>query len=279
MLKDLLPENIFNVISKLKNQVLLTSTKEKIFVTNACIDYVLKRATEYSLYAFNNQLKQGFITAKGGIRIGVAGESVNSNNFVPTTIKNINSINIRIPHEIKDCSKKIFNHIFYKESGVKSTLIISPPGAGKTTLIRDISKKISETGENINVMIVDERFEIASVVNGEAMLDVGLFTDVVSGTNKQFAFSNGIRALKPDVIITDELMNREDVLACKTAINSGVRVIATVHADSHRSLMNKEDFKDLFKGLFFERYVIMDSKNGPGGVSQILDENFNPIYF
>ena len=129
------------------------------------------------------------------------------------------------------------------------------------------------------MLLVDERFEIASVLNGQAMLNVGCYTDIVSGAGKTFAFSNGIRALKPDVIITDELMNHEDVSACLRAINSGVKVIATVHAKSHIDLMNKYEFKELFKGVYFERFVILNSKNGPGNVSLILDENFKPIYF
>jgi len=301
MIKQLLPEIIikclerfnYNEISEIRirrnspviinyrgtNKVLVNNFNEKVFATSGIIEFVLKRATEYSLYAFNNQIKQGFITAKGGFRIGIAGESVNSDNFMPTTMKNINSLNIRIPHEVEGCSNNVFKSIYDKDCGIKSTLIISPPGAGKTTLIRDISRQLSNQEKVFNVFVVDERFEIASVVNGEAMLNVGCFSDIVSGANKNFAFNNGIRALKPDVIITDELISIEDVDACKNAINSGVKVLATVHAENHRDLMNKNVFKGLFEGKVFERYVIMNQRNGPGGITQILDESFKPIYF
>jgi len=262
-----------------RNEILTNSVKEKFVATSAMIESVLKKATEYSLYAFNHQMKQGFITAKGGIRIGVSGESVYSDNFLPTTITNISSINIRVPHEVIGCSKNVFKFVYNKDEGVKNTLIISPPGAGKTTFLRDIARNLSLQENILNVMIVDERFEIASVVNGEALLDVGAFSDIVSGSTKMFAFTNGIRALKPNVIITDELVGLDDVLACKRAMFSGVKVVASVHANDYHDLLNKHEFKDLFNGKTFERFIILTEKGGPGKVVQILNENLKSIYF
>ena len=253
---------------------------EKIYANNELFDFVLKKATENSLYAYNNQIKQGFITAIGGIRLGIAGESVNSDNFMPTTMKNINSINIRVPHEVKDCSNVAFKFIYNKDSGIKSTLIISPPGAGKTTLLRDVSRKISLVGESViyNTLLVDERFEIASTVNGCPLLDVGEYTDVVSGASKKFAFSNGIRALRPDVIITDELMGKEDVDACKKAVLAGVRVIATLHGDGINILRNKKEFCDVLTNKIFDRYIVLSNRNGVGTYEGVFDENLNCIY-
>lgn len=302
MIKSLLPENLIKAFNQInlnniyeirlrrncpavinylgKNMVLNNLSGEKIYVTNLMLEYVLKRATEYSLYAFNNQIKQGFITAKGGLRIGIAGESVNSDNFVPTTIKNINSINIRIPHEIVGCSMMAFKFIYNKESGLKNTLIIAPPGAGKTTFLRDIARNISHIQEKIyNTLLVDERFEISSTVNGECMLDVGEFTDIVSGATKMFAFTNAIRSMKPDVIITDELMGLEDADACKRAIKSGVKVIASVHANNYRELMERSEFKEIIHGKYFERIITLSNKNKPGVIETILDEGLNCIYF
>ena len=267
------------VVNVRGRNVKLRGQDSLIFVDNNLIDYVLKRATEYSIYAYNNQIRQGFITAKGGIRIGVAGESVSSDSFLPTTIKNIHSINIRIPHQVNDCARNIFKFIYTKEKGVKNTLIISAPGAGKTTYLRDISRLLSDNCNPImNCLVVDERFEIASVVNGEPMLDVGYFTDIVSGSNKQYAFTNGIRSLRPDVILTDELVGVQDYEACKVAIRSGVKVIATIHSNDIVELRQKEEIKSLLGGAYFERYVVLSSEN-VGECVAVYDQNFECIYF
>lgn len=299
MLGDLLPQNILNAIAGLKidnlqeirlrrngpivvcykgqNQLLL-SGQEKIFANSGMIEYILRRATENSLYAYTNEIRRGFITAKGGIRIGLAGESVGADNFMPSTIKNIHSLNIRIPHEVKNCSAKVFKFI-YQAGVVKNTLIISPPGAGKTTLLRDLARKISEEGPSTNVLLVDERYELAACENGESMLDVGEYTDVITGANKKYAFTSGIRALRPDVIITDELIDIEDANACKTAIRSGVKVLASIHANSHIDLLDKQEFKDLINGQYFERIVVLSNRRGVGTCEAIYDEKLKCIFF
>lgn len=257
-----------------------TEDKGRVVVTKEMIDFVLRVATENSLYAFNNQIKQGFITAKGGIRLGVAGENVASDTFLPKTLKDICAINIRIPHEIKNCSQIAFKFIYNRTTGLKNTLILSPPGAGKTTFLRDLACQISRNCEQIyNMFIVDERFEIASVVDGRAMLDIGDFADIVSGGNKKFAFENGIRALRPDVILTDELITEEDAFACESAIMSGVKVIATVHATSLNDLKQKQVFKKMIASRCFERFVVISNRLGAGTYDGIFDENGNCLYF
>ena len=266
-----------------KNELLLTGglgQGEKVFVNVQMIEKVLRRATENSLYAYNNQLKQGYITARGGVRIGVAGETVPSDNLLPITIKNVNSLNIRIPHEILGCSKNIFKFIYNNETGIKNTLIISPPGAGKTTILRDIACKLSTDVKTIyNVLIVDERFEIAACVDGEAMLNVGFNTDIISGSTKSFGFENGVRVLRPDVIITDELMNKDDSIACINAINSGVKVVASIHAKNHIEVLNKEMFSILIKERYFERIIILSNRLGPGTCEMVYDQDLKCIYF
>lgn len=264
------------------NRVLTTSgglNGEKIYANTQIIEYILKSATENSIYAYNNQIKQGFITAIGGIRIGVAGESVNSDNFMPTTLKNINSLNIRIPHEVKNCSSVVFKFIYTACGEIKNTLIISPPGAGKTTMLRDLARNFSCTDKIFNVMIVDERFELASVVNGEVMLDVGIYSDVVSGASKNFAFENAIRSLRPDIIITDELIGEDDFIACRKAMNAGVKIIASVHADDCVSLRSKPEYKEIIKGGGFERYIVLSNRYGVGSIEGVYDKDFKCIYF
>lgn len=302
MFSKLLPQSIYNNLKKYnfsniyeirmrrnkplvinyggRNLIVTDEKNENMLVTKQMIESVIKTATENSIYAYNYQIKQGFITAVGGVRLGIGGESVTSENFMPMTMKDICSINIRIPHEIIGCSNIAFKFIYSKESGIKNTLIISPPGAGKTTFLRDITRQISRINDKIySTLIVDERFEIASVVNGEPMLDIGDFADIVSGSNKEFAFSNGIRALRPDVIITDELVSKSDSTACENAIMSGVKVIASIHSSSISELKEKENFKEMIAKKVFERYIVLSNKNGPGTYQGIFDQDYNCIYF
>ena len=301
MLKDLLPTVLNDVIGRLdynkiteirlrrncpivinyfgKNVLLKTDYGDYYYSDKDMMEYILKRATEYSLYAFNHQIKQGFITARGGIRIGISGESVNSDNFLPKTIKDVYSMNIRIPHEVVGCANLAFKFI-YNGIDIKNTLIVSPPGAGKTTYLRDIARKLSEVENKIfNTLIVDERFEIASCVDGEPMLNVGKFTDIVSGASKLYAFTNAIRAMRPDVILTDELAGKDDVNACIEAMNSGVKVIASVHANDIYELKGKENFGKLVDKGLFQRIIIISNDGGPGHCKTIYDEMQNCIYY
>ena len=225
-----------------------------VFADKRLVEYILIRATESSLYCYNNQLKNCYITSAGGLRIGVCGEVVYDDNGVVKTIKNISSLNIRIPHEVPNCSKPIRK--FVMESGrINNCLIISPPCCGKTTFIRDIARIIGSSGKVLNALIVDERFEICAECNGESSLNVGLYTDCMSGVSKSTAFNEGVRSLRPDVIICDELAKKDDVEAIKVAINSGVSVIATAHSDSFSNFRRRPYFKELINERYIDYYL------------------------
>ena len=298
MLKEILPAEILNVVSlshkitqiteiRIRNgfpivvaekgrYFTLKNSGKIMYASLSLIDYILAKASEYSLYAFQNQIKQGFITCKGGIRIGLAGESVYEDGK-NKTLKNIQSINIRIPHEVKDCSITAM-HFIIQNRKIKNTLIISPPGAGKTTFLRDISRKFSELSDIINILIIDERFEIASQNGGIRMLNVGEYTDVLSGCDKTYGFREGVRTLKPDVIITDELVSKNDVESCVNAIRSGIKVIASAHGEDLNDLKNKTIFRELINENAFERFVILSSNNGPGTIECVMNEKFEYLY-
>ena len=253
----------------------LTGNKEKALIcSKEILNEVFKRACDNSVYAYANQIKKGFITTYGGVRIGLAGEGVYEKNYIKT-LKNINSLAIRLPHQIEGCSELIFEFLF--NINFLNTLIVSPPGAGKTTLIRDIIFELSKREYCYNVLIVDERGEIANCYDGNCVLNVGEFCDVLSNTTKEYAFECGIRSLKPDIIATDELNSLNDFEAVNYAKNCGVTVLASIHAKGIENLKEKKDFNIVLNNKTFERYVVLSSSNGPGTIEAIYDENLKLI--
>lgn len=237
---------------------------------------IVSKATERSLYAVNYQLKQGFLTLNDGIRIGLSGEIVQENNKVKT-IKNISSINIRVPHQVRNCSLNAFKYIVNEK--FYNTLIISPPGCGKTTFIRDIVYQLYKHRYCYNVLICDERYELCGMCNGQATMNLGEYCDVLSGGNKQYLFENGVRSMRPDIIVTDEIANMEDVDALEYLAACGVGIIASAHCESVEMLRQKPNFARLINNKIFNRYIVLDNSKGPGTYKGIYDENLNFIYY
>jgi stage III sporulation protein AA len=246
--------------------------REPIVADRRMIENVVLKAGEYSLYAYNDRLKNGFITMQGGIRIGVSGDIVTENGCVKT-IKNFSSLNIRIPHEINAKNavlEKILRPIF-------STLIISPPGCGKTTLLREVARALSNQKKILSTLIIDERSEIAAVHNCVPQLNVGSFTDVLNNADKAFGFSAAIRVMRPDVIITDELGGASDIAAVAAAINSGASVFASIHARNADGLKNNDGLKSILDARLFKRFVILSDRLGAGTVESVLDESLTEV--
>ena len=243
-----------------------------IFSDFGTCNKIMAKAAEYSLYSVNNQIVEGYVTVVGGVRIGLCGEIVRENNGVKT-IKNFSSLNVRIPHDIEGCSESVFAKIAVNGK-INNSLIISAPGKGKTTMLRDLARKISLC--NQNVLIVDERNEICSYSDGKPYFATGENCDVITFGNKEFAFSFGIRTMSPGVIITDELMSECDSEAVMLAAAGGVKVIASVHADDLSELKNKSYLKKLISSGLVGRYVFLSSEM-LGTVKCVYDGAFGRV--
>ena len=231
------------------------------------IENYLKAVCGYSVYSFQEQIKNGFITIKGGNRIGICGTAVITNNGI-TNIKNITSVNLRIANEFLDCSSEIFEKIKSSTNGV---LIVGPPKCGKTTLLRDLAKKFSTSfidGDFKKVVIADERSEIAAFFCGEPCFDVG-FSDVLNGFPKKEAFDMAIRCLSPDIIICDEIGTIEDAKNVNECLNAGVRIIASMHAGNIGELSSRPQAKKILKSGAFETIIFLDKLSSIIGIKNI----------
>lgn len=258
-----------------KNYALAGATSNYVLADDNLINSVIAKATQNSVYAVNDQIKQLYIAYKAGIRIGITGQVVATDSGVGT-VKHINSLNIRLPHEVKGFANIALNFIV-QNGKVASSLVVSSPGAGKTTLLRDICRGLGTNNNINNILLVDERQELAACVNGRPMLNVGLFTDIISGGTKQFAFLQGVRSLKPNVIVTDELANISDIAAARDAVNSGVAVIASVHAANAQQLINNPHFKSLLDDGIFTRIIVLSADN-PNRYVGIYDNKLHCLY-
>lgn len=209
-------------------------------------DEILSVVTDRSLYAITEKLVCGYLPLKGGLRAGIAGEGVLDGEKVKT-VKHITSLAIRIPHQVFG----IANFLEIDGNFRQNVLIVSPPAAGKTTLLREISRLLSDSGQT--VVILDERGEISGVCGGQFSLKVGENTDVLFGFPKKLAYDNALRALNPDYIITDELSGQSDVEGVLRAYYGGVKVIATLHGS------DTEVFHGVFSPLeeVFDRVILL----------------------
>lgn len=297
MLKSYIPENLYNAINNIPydslcelrlrsenavvvnilgdnyylcNDKLSKSLEDAVIVSLGTLQSIIQKISNNSMYTINDQLIEGYVTIAGGIRVGICGEVVSIDGKIKT-VKNISSINFRFPHLIKNCSLNIYPYIV-KNQQVKNTLIISPPGAGKTTYLRDLIYQLSSRENLLNLLVIDERQEISKVFNGQELVNLKNI-DVYTNSTKKFGFNNGIRSMNPDVIITDEINIERDLEDIENALTSGVKVIATMHASSIFDLKNKPQFKSLLNKNLFDRFVVLSNNGGVGTLEGVYNEN------
>lgn len=235
---------------------------------------LLEIFARHSLYAYEDEIRQGFLTIEGGHRVGLCGKAVLEGDKV-RTIKEISSLNIRIAHEKRGCADAVFPYLF-EDGGLVNTLLVSPPGAGKTTMLRDIIRQVSDGsrhGPGRSVAVVDERSELAACFLGQPQCDLGMRTDVLDGCPKAVGMMMAIRSMAPYAVAVDEIGTKEDLKALRQASNCGCRILATVHGSSVFDLTNKPVISEMVREKVFARYVVLGKSPHPGTVIGIYDEN------
>ena len=236
-------------------------TNYKVF-TEKDIQGLLEYWCQNSRYAYEEQIKKGFLTLKNGHRVGICGETVLNDREEITTIKYISSLNVRIAHEMKNCASPLLPFL-YEKNKVKNILILSPPGAGKTTLLRELVRIISdgnEWGRGKSITLIDERKEIAACYQGIPQLEIGKRTDVMDSCPKKYGMQMVLRSMGAEVIAVDELGGRDEWELIHEMVRCGTTILATGHADcreewekkQEKSGWGKEEIFDLVVELFRE---------------------------
>ena len=259
--------------------ILPTMYSEKKRLGKQEMKETIEHISNYSLYAYEHELKQGFITIEGGHRVGMAGQVIMEGGKIKN-MKYISSINIRVSHEVLDCANKIFPYITYNKQ-MYHTLIISPPRCGKTTLLRDVIRQISDGNRWIKgctVGVVDERSELGGCYLGVIQNNLGMRTDILDRCPKADGMIMLIRSMAPQVVAVDEIGAKEDVHAIEYAMHCGCKMVATAHGDSMEEICKKPIFEKLIREKRFERYVILSNRYRLGGIEAVYDENGDLIY-
>lgn len=234
----------------------------------------LEILSQSSLYAWEDELQNGYLTIPGGHRVGLAGRAVLDKGALKT-LKDISGLNYRIGREIKGCADKVVPFVVRRDQ-ICRTLIVSPPQCGKTTLLRDLVRQLSDGVASlgfggVNVGLVDERSEVAGMCQNQPQFDIGMRTDVLDACPKAQGMIMLIRAMSPRVVATDEIGKTEDLDALNHALQAGVCVVTTVHAGSLEEIRQRPVLKDLLRNRFFECLVFLSRRCGVGTLEAVYD--------
>lgn len=247
----------------------LYSLSERAFVVSRRqLQETFRRLCSYSVYSCQDEIKNGFITFRGGHRAGICGSAAVSDGRI-TAISNISSLNIRIARQIFGAAEALIEAVCPLKGGV---LIVGPPSSGKTTLLRDIAYRLS-MGKGCRMMrtvVIDERGELAGTCSGSAANDLGL-CDVLDGYPKAEGIIHAVRSLSPQVILCDELGTREDCIGVSQGFHCGAFIIATVHAPDLDELKKRAQGNELLKTGAFGKAVILDSCEKPCRIREVVE--------
>ncbi|WP_124064824.1 stage III sporulation protein AA [Clostridium sp. E02] len=260
---------------------LLSKKREEAYIASKEeLKETMEFMSNYSLYAFEDEMKQGFLTIQGGHRIGIAGKTILDDSGIKT-MKYISFINVRLSHQVKGCGTLVLPYLYKEEREIFHTLIISPPRCGKTTLLRDLIRQISDGGKGhpgMNVSVVDERSEIGACFQGVPQNDLGIRTDLLDCCPKARGMMMLIRTMAPSVVAVDEIGIREDLEAMEYVMNCGCKLVATVHGSSIEDLKRKPVLKNLVEDQIFERYIVLNNSGKIGKVEKICDARGTSIW-
>lgn len=246
--------------------------REPYLVTGQDLKETLEYVSGYSLYACEDEIRQGYISVQGGHRVGVAGKVILDGNHI-RGMKYISCINVRLSHQVPGCADAVMPYIQDGEH-LSHTLIISPPRGGKTTLLRDVIRQLSNGREDIpgvTVGVVDERSELAGSWQGIPQNDLGLRTDILDACPKAEGMQMLVRAMSPDVVAVDELGREEDFRAVESVIHCGCCLIATAHGNSLEDVLRQPFFQKLKEMEIFEKYIVLGGRNQVGAIKGIYD--------
>ena len=239
---------------------------------------ILHRLCENSIYSFQSQICNGFVTLYGGHRVGITGHVVMNNEKI-SNINYISALNFRIAKEIIGSSNKILKYVI-DNGEIQNTLIVSRPGNGKTTILRDLVRNLSNMGYTVS--LIDERGEIAAMYNGVPQNDVGLRCDVLDNVTKSLGMKIAVRTMSPDIIVSDEIGTKEDIEAINYGVLSGVNGIFTAHGSSIMDIKLNENLNKIYEQKVFSRIIffekmgkIRDVYKLENNLYKLVDENFS----
>lgn len=249
----------------------VSTEAEAYRITETDVKTALELLTGYSVYAFEEELRQGYFTVEGGHRIGVAGRAVTENGRVQR-LSYISFLNVRVAHACIGCGEGLFRRL-YGDGQYYHTLLFAPAGCGKTTFLRDLIRLLSNVG--LRVGVADERSELAACHHGIPQHDLGMRTDVMDGCPKAEAMSMLLRSMTPQILAADEIGMEADVFAIRAAAGSGCKVVASAHGDSFAEVIRNPVLRMLWEERRFERYVRLEKAGQGFCVGEIYDKAGN----